>query len=113
MQKKFWLGCGILLAILFAVGAVCADRSNCAGENWSVARSGDGANYFERGIDRRIADLHVELYGLGQRFDDCDAGEAAAEDLSDGDDCGGDCGFADVRAAVRGDVADGSFVGRV
>src|ERR1700733_1384270 len=101
------------VAVLFVVRAVCADRADCAGENWSVAGRGDRADHFERGIDRRVAHLHVELHGVGQRFDDCDAGEAAAENLSAGDDCGGDCGFADVCAAVCGDVADGSSGGGV
>ena len=41
----------------------------CAIQDWSAGQCGDQADDLERRHPRRPAHLHVELHGMGQRFD--------------------------------------------
>src|SRR5882762_11842619 len=98
------------LAVFPALDAVCAGSAafpfQIGGGEWRGCPAGC-VNCGHGGIAWRNADRDVELHGVGQRFHDRAGSGAAAEDLSEGDDRGGDFGFGDVCVAVRGSVSGG------
>ena len=53
------------------VGAVRGDFLAGSVQDSRAGECGDQADYFERRHSGRVAHLHVELHGMGQRFDDC------------------------------------------
>ena len=97
------------VAVLPVVGAVCGYFCAGAVQDSRAGECGDQADYFEREHFRRPAHLHVELHGMGQRFDHRHRSGASATHLSSGHAGGGGHRLPELCSSVCRNVDHRAF----